>query len=175
MITLYLVSFRVLSEIHLLDLNKLINLEVDFDAFHDAYLQYSHAKEFFKELVFQMSKPARRGNTNKYLPTQVVFEYFSVKYGHQIDGLMYLSVQQDQTGECIALFPQSSAVSQTGDCQLPDSNNPFIEKKQSTLFWVPDSLRFHRIRGVSYQQQEFENDFVFTAGEKLLTLVGDRF
>ena len=122
-----------------------------------------------------MSRPARRGNTNKYLPTQVVFEYFSVKYGHQIDGVMYSSVQQDQSGECIALFPQSSAVSQSGSSQLPDPNNPFFERDQSTLFLVPDSLRFHRIRGVSYQQQESENDFMFTAGEKILTLVGDRF
>lgn len=168
-------EFRVLSEIHLLDLNKLISFEADFDVFHDAYLQHSHAKEFFKELVFQMSRPARRGNTNKYLPTQVVFEYFSVKYGHQIDGVMYSSVQQDQSGECIALFPQSSAVSQSGSSQLPDPNNPFFERDQSTLFLVPDSLRFHRIRGVSYQQQESENDFMFTAGEKILTLVGDRF
>jgi hypothetical protein len=138
--------------------------------FDDDYVQHAHATAFFKELVFQMSRPARRGVGNPYLSTQVIFEYLSVKFANQVDGIMYRSVQQDQAGECIALFPYASGVSNTASNEFP-ATGIFQKKDIDRLFFVSDSVRYHRVRGVDYKQQEFEDDYVFTANDRTLKLM----
>jgi hypothetical protein len=167
-------EFRALSQLKLLNLNKLESFNAGIDIFDDGFIKYSHAVSFFKELVFQMSRPAHRGSGNPYLSTQVIFEYLSLKLGGQVDGIMYRSVQQDQAGECIALFPRANTVSESGACELVDSDDPFYEKDENVLFFVPSSIKYHRVRGVSYQQKEYTDDLVFTAGKRVLELIGER-
>lgn len=171
-------EFRALTDLKLLDLNKLVSFKPNIDVFDDSYVQHAHATAFFKELVFQMSRPARRGIGNPYLSTQVIFEYLSVKFSSQVDGIMYRSVQQDQAGECIALFPNGSSVSSTSSNELPLVDDVFQKNNQDKLFFAPNSLLYHRVRGVTYQQQDFEDDYVFTADDrflKLMPILGDRF
>lgn len=189
-------EFRVIRGLKLLDLDRLVEFKADVEVFHDDYLKFSHASTFFKELVFQMSRPARRSSGNPYLPTQVIFEYLSVKCRDQVDGIKYRSVQQDQVGECIALFPQSSAVSPDGACPVhvmsdtfdflgvnPEDHEPtHLELREAhelagvnyaSLFWMPASLKYHRVRGVRYEQREYENDLHFTGTDKILGILRD--
>lgn len=190
-------EFRVIRDLSLLDLEKLVHYQTDVDVFHDDFLKYSHASAFFKELVFQMSRPARRSSGNPYLPTQVIFEYLSVKCRDQVDGIKYRSVQQDQVGECIALFPGSSVVSPDGTCPVrvlsdsfeflavnPEDYDPtYPESREAhelaginyvSLFWMPDSLKYHRVRGVRYEQREYDTDLHFTGGDTMMKLLRDR-
>jgi hypothetical protein len=162
-------EFRPLNQLRLLDLNGLANYKPNTDVFDENYVQHAHATAFFKELVFQMSRPARRGVSNAYLSTQVIFEYLSVKFSDQVDGIMYRSVQQDQAGECIALFSCASGVSNTASNEFP-ATGKFQRKDMDRLFFVLDSMRYHRVRGVAYKQQEFEDDYVFTANDRMLKL-----
>ncbi len=171
-------EFRALTALRLLDLNKLVDLKSNTDVFDENYVQHAHATAFFKELVFRMSRPARRSVKNPYLSTQVIFEYLSIKFDGQVDGIKYRSVQQDQAGECIALFPGASRVSATSSNVLAPSVDPFQDCEGSKLFFVPESLKYHRVRGVIYQQEEFDDDFVFTADDRLLKslpILGSRF
>lgn len=167
-------EFRALTDLKILDLNKLVSLKPNIDVFDDSYVQHAHATAFFKELVFQMSRPARRGVGNPYLSTQVIFEYLSVKFANQVDGIMYRSVQQDQTGECIALFPSASSVRNNSSNESSPGGHLYQQNSQDKLLFVPNSLRYHRVRGVSYHQQEFEDDYVFTANDKMLKLLSFR-
>ncbi|MBN8431448.1 RES family NAD+ phosphorylase [Microbulbifer salipaludis] len=68
-------EFRALSKLNLIDLNKLPDCSAVDDIYHDDVLRHSHARSFFKELVFSMSRPARRAESNPYLSTQFIFEY----------------------------------------------------------------------------------------------------
>ena len=170
-------EFRALADLKLLNLNKLVDLRFNLDFFDENYVRSAHASAFFKELIFQMSRPARRDSKNSYISTQVIFEYLSVIFREQLDGIVYRSVQQDQSGECIALFPGASFVSATGSCQLTISIEDSHRDKDEKLFFVPGSLLYHRVRGVAYQQEDFDDDFIFTLDDKILrkTFPSDRF
>ncbi|WP_288362713.1 RES family NAD+ phosphorylase [uncultured Spongiibacter sp.] len=168
-------EFRPLRKLKLLDLNKLPECQSVEDIYAENYVQHAHAVVFFKELVFQMSRPARRSEGHPYLPTQFIFEYLRVKFGDMVDGIVYSSVQQDQQGPCVALFPEKGGVADEAVCQWHLTEDIFGEERQDSLFFVPESLRYHRVRGVSYAQDEDENDFLLTASDDLLELVGSRF
>lgn len=142
-------EFKAQRELKLLDLNKLVSFNPNIDIFHEDFIQFSHAAAFFKELVFQMSRPARRVNRNPYLSTQVIFEYLSLSFNQQVDGLMYLSVQQNKSGGCVALFPKSFSPS-----------------------FIDDSLKYHRIRGVSFDVEQYDDDLIITADDQYLNRVG---
>ena len=168
-------EFRPLRKLKLLDLNKLPECQPVNDIYADDYVKHAHAVVFFKELVFQVSRPARRSEGHPYLPTQFIFEYLRVKFGDMVDGIVYSSVQQDKRGQCIALFPEKCNVADEAVCQLQLVDDIFGEEHRDSLFFVPDSLRYHRVRGVNYAQDEEETDFLFTASDDLLELVGSRF
>lgn len=168
-------EFRAMSELNLIDLNKLTECIVVEDIYHDEFVRHSHAVSFFKEMLFQMSRPARRESGNPYLPTQVIFEYLRVKFSDFTDGIIYSSVQQDQAGSCVALFPESSDVSLEPKCTLVDNEGSRWQNQPSyTLFYAPDSLRYHRVRGVSYLQEEYDEDLMLILSDGLLPFAGKR-
>lgn len=169
-------EFRTLTKLRLIDLNKLSNCNFKNDIYDDEFVRHAHAVAFFKEMAFQMSRPARRGNSNPYLATQVIFEYLRVKFKDNADGVIYQSVQQDQSGSCVALFPESSLVSPISACSIQNNGDfVFEEERLYSLFHVPDSLRFHRVRGVSYIQEEDDSDFMLTSGVNMQKYAGTRF
>lgn len=146
-------EFRPTKSLKLIDLNKLPDCSISLDIYDDDFVQHAHAAGFFNQLVFEMSRPARRNVGNPYLSTQVIFEYMRVRFKDVADGILYRSVQQDQSGHCIALFPDSGS----GD-ELP-------------LRFVEGSLRYHRIQAVSYQQGEYEDVGVMNMSENSLAYV----
>lgn len=169
-------EFRTLTKLRLIDLNKLSSCNFKNDIYDDEFVRHAHAVAFFKEMAFQMSRPARRGNSNPYLATQVIFEYLRVKFKDNADGVIYQSVQQGQSGACLALFPESSLISPISACSIQDDDVFAFEKEPLySLFYVPESLRYHRVRGVSYMQEEDDSDFKLTSGINLQKYMGTRF
>ncbi|GAA6169766.1 RES family NAD+ phosphorylase [Sessilibacter corallicola] len=166
-------EFRALKEIKLLNLNTLEKFSVCLDIFDDKYLQYTHSEHFFKELIFLMSRPAREEHKNSYLPTQIIFEYLSIKMGPELDDLLYSSVQSNHAGNCLALFPNSSNLNRDSVCVLDGYENPFSDSCE-TLYWVPDSLKFHPIKGVKYTYETEDNDFFLKANKETLKLLSMR-
>lgn len=132
-------EFRPSNELKLIDLNKLPDCSESLDIYDDDFVKHAHASDFFNKLVFNMSRPARRNVGNPYLPTQIIFEYMRVKFKDFADGILYRSVQQDQSGHCIALFPDSSL------------------SGQFPLKFVDGSLRYHYIHAVSYEQRSYDD------------------
>jgi hypothetical protein len=57
-----------------------------------------HLKVFLGSLVKKMSRPKARNDELSYLSTQVVFEYLRLRFGRQVDGSVFPSVQ---TGEAV--------------------------------------------------------------------------
>ena len=143
-------EFRPRKIMQLIDLNRLPDCSISLDIYGDDFVQHAHAAGFFNQLVFEMSRPARRNVGNPYLSTQVIFEYMRVKFKDVADGILYRSVQQDQSGYCVALFPDGDS-----ETELP-------------LQFVEGSLRYHRIHAVSYQQREYDDAGVLNMSENSL-------
>ena len=55
-----------------------------------------------------MSRPKARNDELSYLSTQVVFEYLRLRFGKQVDGLVFPSVQTGEAGTNVVLFPEAS-------------------------------------------------------------------
>jgi hypothetical protein len=143
-------EFRPRKSLKLIDLNRLPDCRISRDIYDDDFVQHAHAATFFNQLVFEMSRPARRNVGNPYLSTQIIFEYMRVRFKDFADGILYRSVQQDQSGHCIALFPDSGSGG------------------ESPLQFVEGSLRYHRIHAVSYQQREYDDVGVMNMSEHSL-------
>ncbi|USD22565.1 RES family NAD+ phosphorylase [Microbulbifer variabilis] len=167
-------EFRPLREFKLLDLNKLTQYSSELDIFSEGYLCRAHAAAFFEQLVFNMSRPARYGAKMPYLSTQVIFEYFSLRMGQLIRGVIYNSVQTGSNGKCIAIFPGYSAVNTEAVCMLSDQSFDFFQENKNSFFCIPESLRFHRIAGAKYTHQESKEDFLITANDRQLKLTGSQ-
>ncbi|VAW90287.1 hypothetical protein MNBD_GAMMA17-1690 [hydrothermal vent metagenome] len=160
-------EFRPNRELRLLDLNALTTLPKPDDVFADDYLNKSHARAFFSELVFQLSRPSGRNTQQDYLATQVVFEYLSLRFGGQVHGIKYSSVQKNGAAECVALFPEYSSVKVDSD--QVDTNTIFPESaKPAMLFFVPESLRFHRVKSVSYEGTEDDSVLDLTTSDRIM-------
>ena len=158
-------EFKPNRNLRLLDLNALTSLPAPQDFFASDYLQKSHAIAFFHELVFQLTRPSSRNGHHDYLATQVVFEYLGMKFGHQVHGIKYSSVQKNGGTDCISLFPEHSLVNEGVYC----IEEPHIfSEKQAALYFVPDSLRFHRVKSVTYEGSEHDSDHDLTMNDGVL-------
>lgn len=105
------------TQLKLLDLTKLELVEPPkLTIFNEGYRDSLHLKTFIKSLVKKMSKPKGRNDDLSYLSTQVVFEYLRLKFGKQVDGLVFPSVQTGEVGTNVVLFPEASRSCLTNHC-----------------------------------------------------------
>lgn len=158
-------EFRPIRALKLLDLDALKDIQIDDDIFSDRWKMLSHAYTFFPELVFQLTRPSRRHNQHDYLATQIIFEYLSTEFVSQIDGIIYPSIQTNGDSYSVALFPERS-IANNGAASLENAD-PF-QKNVAALFFVPESIRFHRVKGASYNATEEGSSIMLTAGDMVL-------
>ena len=158
-------EFRPIRALKLLGLNALKDIQIDDDIFSDRWKVLSHAYAFFPEMTFKLTRPSSRHNQHDYLATQVIFEFLSTEFGSQIDGIIYPSIQTHGDSHNVALFPEHS-LANNGTVYL-DNADPFQEDN-AALFFVPESIRFHRVRSASYNATEEANSVMLTAGDTVL-------
>jgi RES domain len=142
------------TELKLLDLTKLELVEPPtLTIFNGEYRDSLHLKTFIKSLVTKMSKPRGRNDDLSYLSTQVVFEYLRLKFGTQVDGLVFPSVQTGEVGTNVVLFPEVSVISR--ERYTPNEQAAFLEEER--LAFVNKSLRFHRVTAIKTDAIEHKN------------------
>jgi hypothetical protein len=133
------------TQLQLLDLTKLELVEPPkLTVFNDGYRDSLHLKTFIKSLVKKMSKPKGRYDDLSYLSTQVVFEYLRLKFGKEVDGLVFPSVQTGEVGTNVVLFPEAGVMSRRH--YSPDEQAAFREDNK--LAFVDKSLRFHQVTAI---------------------------
>lgn len=162
-------EFRANRQMKLLNLNALNHLQSDDDFFSERWRVISHAYAFFPELVFKLTRPSSRNNQHEYLATQVIFEYLHSTFDSQIDGIIYPSTQKDGASQCVVMFPDKSLANQ-GFVDLYQASEPFNEINHS-LFYVPSSVRFHRVRSAAYDATDEGNHVALTTPDSILKKV----
>lgn len=158
-------EFRPIRALKLLDLDALKDIQIDDDIFSDRWKMLSHAYTFFPELVFKLTRPSSRHNQHDYLTTQIIFEYLSTEFGSQIDGIIYPSIQTNGDSYSVALFPERS-IANNGTISLENTDS--FQENSAALFFVPESIRFHRVKGARYIATEEENSVMLTTGDTVL-------
>ena len=155
----------------MLDLDALCNLRPPKDYFSDDYIKISHARIFFNELKFQLTRPSSHNGQHDYLAAQFIFEYIHIRFGDQVHGLKYSSVQNNGTTDCVVLFPQHSNVA-NGKSERGNSKSSFVESEEGPcLQFVSDSLRFHRIKQASYNGSTHESHYDLTVDDRTARLL----
>jgi hypothetical protein len=98
-----------------------------------------------------MSRPKGRNDELSYLSTQVVFEYLRLRFGEQVDGLVFPSVQTGEQGTNVVLFPEVSIVSAV-PLEMPDEMAAAFGEKPGGAFEpgarlavIAGSARFHKV------------------------------
>jgi hypothetical protein len=114
-----------------------------------------------------MSKPKGRNDDLSYLSTQVVFEYLRLRFGSQVDGLVFPSVQTGARGTNVVLFPEASVVSaknytKRSDYGIASDDPPNFEfdaeapfEEGARLFCVSGSVRFHKVKSIETKADEY--------------------
>ena len=158
--TVVSVALTPITELNLLDLTKLQRVEPPaLTLLDEGYLDALHLKVFLTTLVNKMSKPKGRHDELAYLSTQVVFEHLRLRYGNQVDGLVFPSVQTGEKGTNIVLFPEVSALCLQGGAEehhgldLRRLDNPFGPEAKVTI--VTGSIRFHRVMSIETTAKEY--------------------
>jgi len=147
-------EFRPIKPLKLLNLSSLTS--VDFvvgDYLSVDWRKHTHATEFFKEMVYKLSRPLGRQDELGYLSTQVFFEYLRVKYHKEVDGVQFTSVQTDGKGINIALFPESSVIGKQDEVDQQGDTSP-LGRLVPKLCYVDKSLVFHRIKAVKIDSHD---------------------
>ncbi|WP_423358666.1 RES family NAD+ phosphorylase [Pseudomonas citronellolis] len=129
-----------------------------------------HHKIFLGSLVKKMSRPKARNDELSYLSTQVVFEYLRLRFGKQVDGLVFPSVQTGEAGTNVVLFPEASRLAylpppeadaeRFADEKSPvmveiELDNPF--KPPTKVIVVHDSIRYHKVMAIETQAREYRH------------------
>lgn len=155
-----------INEIKLLDLTRLADIEPPkLTLFDVGYLEAMHLKTFINSLVKKMSRPRGRNDDLSYLSTQVVFEYLRQRFGQQVDGLVFPSVQTGEIGTNVVLFPEACVISETEHVLQTDDDMPGAlagqavaqYKKGERLAFVAKSLRFHKVVAIETRAHEHEH------------------
>lgn len=150
------VAITPIASLKLLDLTKLELVEPPKMTLLDVgYLDAQHLKTFLKSLVKKMSKPKGRSDELSYLSTQVVFEYLRLRFGKQVDGLVFPSVQTGEQGTNLVLFPEASVIRSKKFEKLGELNAAFDAEPEdpfaptpARLAVVEGSLRFHKVKAI---------------------------
>ncbi|MEL4177758.1 RES domain-containing protein [Roseateles sp. PN1] len=148
------VGMTPITSLKLLDLTKLEQVEPPQLTLLDiGYLDSQHLKTFINSLVKKLSKPKSKNDELSYLSTQVVFEYLRLRFGKQVDGLVFPSVQTGEKGTNVVLFPEASVIS-AQQFTKPATEFPFEDEPEcvfepkARLAVVKGSLRFHKITAI---------------------------
>lgn len=149
-------KFRPTRNLKFFDLNKLETMETVIpDFFEVNYRSTLHAHIFIKGLIEKLSKPKGRKDDLAYLSTQVLFEYFRLKFGARLDGLAYPSVQTNRTGTNIVFFPSPCLVKEARIDSTLGFNSSMDIHELNKLEFIENSLNFHRITGVTTSQKTY--------------------
>lgn len=168
------------AELKLLDLTALDQLEPpDLSLLDVGFRETLHRKVFLGSLVKKMSRPKARNDELSYLSTQVVFEYLRLRFGKQVDGLVFPSVQTGEAGTNVVLFPEASRLAyvpppeadaeRLGDEKPPvvvevELDNPF--KPPTKVIVVHGSIRYHKVTAIETQAREYRHIYdIFMSDE----------
>jgi len=159
------------AELKLLDLTALERVAPpDLSLLDVGYREALHLKVFLGSLVKKMSRPKARNDELSYLSTQVVFEYLRLRFGQQVDGLVFPSVQTGEAGTNVVLFPEASRLAyvlpaaadedRLGDELVPvevavDMVNPFMPPTKVMV--VHGSIRYHKVTAIETRAHEFHH------------------
>lgn len=140
------------TQLKLLDLTRLERLEPrKLTLLDTGYLDNLHLRTFIHSLVKKMSRPKGRNDELSYLSTQVVFEYLRLRFGEQVDGLVFPSVQTGEQGTNVVLFPEASVVSAVL-LEMPHEMAAALGEKPGGAFEpgarlavIAGSARFHKV------------------------------
>jgi RES domain. len=104
-------KFEIIKELVLLDLTAFPALSPSGSLFDPVFSEKRRKTQFLKNLSHQMAIPVMPNEqANEYLVTQAIADFLSYKTDVVIDGIIYPSVQTDQTGTNVILFHKSSRV-----------------------------------------------------------------
>lgn len=141
-------AFTPTTHLDFLDLTKLESMsEPSLHPFDPGFTTANNAHHFLKKLVNKMSKPNTKKDELSYLATQVVFEYLRDRFGGQVDGLAFPSVQTGLVGQNVVIFPES--------CIIDSGARVEGYKKQPTLKFVELSIEVHVIKAVTTVSADF--------------------
>jgi hypothetical protein len=163
------IAMTPINHLNLLDLTKLNALTGPSLTILDmGYRESLHRKGFVDSLVKKMSKPKGRNEELSYLSTQVVFEYLRLRFGGQVDGLVFPSVQTGEKGTNVVFFPERSVVSARNyrdtyddEFAMPPKPEPEIQpfEPEATLYCLSGSLRFHKVQAIETKAVEHTHIF----------------
>lgn len=157
------VALTPTTQIKLLDLTRLERVEPPGLTLLDkGYLNSLHLKTFINSLVKKMSKPKGRNDEISYLSTQVVFEYLRLRFGSQVDGLIFPSVQTGEKGTNVVLFPEASVISAKQYAKPDMSEEASIDlvegdEPKARLAVVTNSIRFHEVVAIETKAKEYSH------------------
>ncbi|EOG5637498.1 RES family NAD+ phosphorylase [Pseudomonas aeruginosa] len=159
------------AELKLLDLTVLNRVEPpELSPLDVGYRKALHRKVFLGSLVKKMSRPRARNDELSYLSTQVVFEYLRLRFGEQVDGLVFPSVQTGEAGTNVVLFPEASRLAyilpartvedkfrdEPAPVEVPiDMDNPLMPPTK--LMVVHGSVRFHKVTAIETRAREYRH------------------
>ncbi|MFJ2995686.1 RES family NAD+ phosphorylase [Pandoraea sp. NPDC087047] len=157
-------------ELRLLDLTVLDRVDPpNLSALEVGFREALHRKVFLGSLVKKMSRPKARDDELSYLSTQVVFEYLRLRFGHQVDGLVFPSVQTGEAGTNIVFFPEASRLAYVptaapdeerfGDAppvEVPiNIDNPLMPLTK--IMVVHGSIRYHKVTAIETRAHEYRH------------------
>ncbi|HBP5129062.1 TPA: RES family NAD+ phosphorylase [Pseudomonas aeruginosa] len=159
------------AELKLLDLTVLSRVEPPALSLLDVgFREALHRKVFLDSLVKKMSRPKARNDELSYLSTQVVFEYLRLRFGKQVDGLVFPSVQTGEAGTNVVLFPEASRLAyilpartvedkfrdEPAPVEVPiDMDNPLMPPTKVMV--VHGSVRFHKVTAIETRAREYRH------------------
>ncbi len=156
------VALTPITQLQLLDLTKLKRVEPPKLTLLDkGYLDALHLKTFVNSLVNKMSKPKGRNDELSYLSTQVVFEYLRLRFGSQVDGLVFPSVQTGDIGTNVVLFPEVSVLSGKQHTKPNEMEEAYGDKPvedfefEAKLAVIAGSIRFHKVMAIETKAKEY--------------------
>lgn len=160
------IAMTPVDQLTLLDLTKLELVEPpELTLLDRGYRHALQLRAFVNSLVKKLSKPKGRNDELSYLSTQIVFEYLRLRFGREINGLVFPSVQTGGRGTNVVLFPEASIVSAKNyrdlhghepiKAALPEEEEPF--EHGAKLYCLSGSLRFHKIKAVETKADEYTN------------------
>lgn len=177
------VALTPIASLKLLDLTKLELVEPPEMTLLDVgYLDAQHLKTFLKSLVKKMSKPKGRSDELSYLSTQVVFEYLRLRFGKQVDGLVFPSVQTGEQGTNLVLFPEASVISPKMFEKLGEMEVAFHEEQEdfspptpARLAVVKGSLRFHKVKAIVTKADTYKSIYDLYMSDEVRRRLGPHY
>lgn len=144
-------AFAPTTHMDFLDLTKLESMsKPDLHPFDPGFTRAHNAHHFLKKLVTKMSKPNTKKDELAYLSTQVVFEYLRNRFGKQVAGLAFPSVQTGLVGQNVVIFPEN--------CLIDLKKRTKSYKKAPTLKFVDSSIKVHAIKAVTTTCVDFDGE-----------------